>query len=330
MPAIMSGGKYAKVQFRFQNDASIGSVRVWLSSNQAKLASCTTEGHVVKWEGLATQPWDYFYLLNGQGKSVQYFVDDATQFFLDGGLTPIGTGKTCLAWLYPDFKVQVTLVDPTAAQPVAKDINIQHALVDGVFTTTTASGFSYLNHKYDVGSNAHPVALPYDPSFNWATVNSPTSISSDVSAFLAQASATGTNLQASGFSALNWNSRNANWVAADTVLTPSQLSAKSQLVSTGYISGSLTISYDYTNWDQTTVPTTLAVHLSSATGAETQVTRFTRRAQGSNPNGDPEVTMSTVAPADWNTELAAGAKVRVYGLPNADGSLNAFVVNTFK
>jgi len=328
MPPAMTVGKYAKVQFRFQSDATMGAVRVWLSSDPTKLTSRFAEGHIVKWQGQTARPWDHFYLLNDQGKNVQYFVDEATQFFLNGSRTPIGIGKACLSWLYPDFKVQVTLVDPTAVQPVAKEINIQHALVDGTLTAITASGFAYLNHKYDVGASPNPVLLPYDTSFTWATFNTPAAISSDVPTFLTHATATGTNPQAAGFSELGWDSGSAKWVATDTVFIPSQLSAKSQLVATGYAGDSMTISYDSTNWDQTTVPTSLRVKLSS--GAGTQVTRFTRRAPGSNPNGDPELTVSTIDSADWSTELAAGAKVRVYGLPNADGSLNAYFVNTFK
>jgi len=320
-PALLSAGKYAKVQTRFQNDGSLYAVRVWFSADQTKLPKFTPEGHVVGVDLTAGT----VLVLNGDGRPTLIQVNDATQFFFQGATTAIGSGKAFLSKVYRDFKVQVIVADPLAVPPVATAIDIQHGNLDGAFQNATTDGFSY---QKAIWAHTDTTALGYGSGFSWWNFAFPTTASTDLTSFIAKANATGTNLRAFGASTLDWDATNAKWVALDAIFIPSQVSVDSQLVSAGYASGAMTISYAYRQSDGTLTPTTLVVNLSSATGAETIVTEFSRRALGT--VGDPLVGVSAVLPANWPTKLATGAKVRVFGIPKGDGTLDAYVVNIFK
>jgi len=324
LPAAMSVGRYAKVQTRFQNDGSLTAVRVWLSWDPAKLPNFMPEGHVV---GVDTTG-DFLMVLNAQGRPVAIKIDDGTAFYFQGERTAIGSGAAFLSNIYRGFKVQVTVADPLAVPLVATEVDIQRAGVDGAFQNATDQGFSY---QKLIWAQTDTINLGYDSGFSWWNFAFPATASSDLTAFIAKANATGTNLKAFGASSLDWNAAGSKWLAENAVFLPSPVSIEAQLISAGYADGHLTISYTYRGADGTLDPiaATLVVNLSSVSGAETLVTEFKRATPGSRNPGDPLIGVSPLHPTEWAAKLVADTKVRVFGIPKGDGSLDAYVVNIF-
>lgn len=309
VPAGLTAGKFAKAAARFQNDGSLTAVRVWFSADAAKLDRGTPEGHLVRVEPAAIR------VLTEDGRPVTIGIEAGTTFTFQGGPAPIGTGPGFLTHLNRGFKVQVSLVDPQATAWVARTVDIQRGVFEGDFTAADpVSGFTYRKAFGPAELETH--ALGYDSSFTWWNFAYPTVSSSDKVAFAAKAMPAGGLLRSRGMSTVNWV--NGDWAAQTAIFGPTQLSNRAQTITTAYGSGSLGVSYTP---EGGAPAATVTVNLATVIGSQPLVTEFTW--------GTHAVTSVPLDSSQWAAKLTAGSKVRVFGIPRADGSLDAYVVNLF-
>jgi len=311
VPASLTATKYARATARFQSDGSLTAVRVWYTSDATKLPRWTPEGHVVKVDTTLNQ----IRVLRENGMPTSIQIDPTTQFFFQGGTTAIGTGTAFLTNLARGFKVHVTVVDPLATPMHAASVDIHRGVFEGDITAADASSFTY-SKAFLADSTTDTRTVGYDTGFSWWNFTFPTTASTDKTAFIAKAvPATGPHSR--GISTLNWV--NNSWAAKVAVFLPSQLSSTPQTISSAYGSG--TMSVDYTP-DGTSTPATLAVKLNTAAGSMPLVTEFSK--SGMIVSVTPLTTES-----QWISKLTAGAKVRVYGIPDGTGKLDAYYINLF-
>lgn len=311
VPATLTATKYARATARFQSDGSLTAVRVWYSSDATKLPRWTPEGHVVKVDTTLNQ----IRVLRENGVPATLQITPNTQFFFQGGTTAIGTGTSFLANMARGFMVQVTVADPLATPLVATSVDIHRGVFEGDITAADTNSFTYSKAFLADGStDTHPVG--YDSGFSWWNFTFPTTASTDKTAFIAKAMpASGPHSR--GMSTLNWV--NNAWAAKVAVFLPSQLSSMPQTISGAYGSGSMSVTYTP---DGTTTPTALTVKLNTAAGSMPLVTEFSK--VGMIVSVTPLATES-----QWISKLTAGAKVRVYGIPDGTGKLDAYYINLF-
>src|SRR5215469_2174613 len=156
-------GKYVRVAARFQEDGTLVAVRVWASSQFAKVW-LSPEGHVLHVDASN----DVILVADEDGRGVPVTVNAATQFFYRTpysaitDATPIATGTGFLANqdLVRGFKVHVSAVDPLAVPMVADTIDIETAAYGGHITNASGTGFTYTS-QYLVANDNYSVSLGY-------------------------------------------------------------------------------------------------------------------------------------------------------------------------
>ena len=307
-PGNLTAGKYARATARFQADGSLWAVRVWYSADAAKLPTWMPEGHVLSVNTGA----HVIRVLNEDGVPVPVSVDSGTQFFFQGGTTPIGSGTAFLSNVSRDFKVNVTVADPLAVPLVASAIDIERGVFEGNLTSADASSFTF--HKwFSDGYEDHTVG--YDAAFHWWNFTFPTLASTDQAAFLSKAMPGG-SLRARAASGLDWIS--GGWAAMGTVFLPCQLSTAPQTISSTYSGGTMAVTFAP---DDGSAPTTATVNLITTPGSHPVVTEFTK--------GVNDITETVLPVASWSTKLTNGGVVRVHGIPKGDGTLDAYYVCIF-
>lgn len=311
---------YAKMTSRFQSDGSLWAVRVWYSATESKLPTWTPEGHVVR----VNTAGNSLTVLDDNGQPQRFLVDANTQFFFQGGSTAIGTGTAFLANIARGFKVQISVADATQVPQTASTIDIQRAVYDGILDGASASGFSLLKVLWGQTDTYGPVGYA-NPGFTWWNFAYPTTASTDVGAFVAQANATAGPQAAPVVTTATTTLSpgvSTTWQAQDLVFLPSALSAAMQTVSTPYSNGAMGITYTAFASNGTPLPgTALTVLLDTTAGSQPVVRQYSRSGN--------VVTVTDVTSDQWAAALASGAKVRCYGIPNASGQLVAYVVNIF-
>ena len=307
VPAGLTAGKVVKASARFATTGTLTAVRVWYSSDSARLTKGTPEGHVTKVDTTLNQ----IRVLTEDGKPVTLTVNAATTFTFQGGATPIGTGTSFLANLSRGFKVHVTVADPAATPLVATTVDIQRGMFEGNITAASATtGFTYMKTFGDALVETHTLA--YGPTFSYWNFAFPTLSAMDRMGFAGKAMPAGGVLQARGMSTVTWIP-GSGWSAKNAILEPTQLSTAVQTVTTPYAAGTMAVTFTP---DGATSPATVTVNLPAATPP--LVYEFTRAAG--------LVTAQPLAPATWPQKLTANSKVRVFGIPRADGSLDAYVI----
>ena len=309
---------YARVTSRLQNDGSLWAVRVWYSATQAKLPKWAPEGHVTKVDAANGFIW----VLNDAGKTVKFAVNATTGFVFQGGTTPIGTGASFLANLTRGFKVMVT-ANALTTPATATLVDIQRAVYDGDIAAANATQFTLVKV---LGGQTDTPTVGYDPTFTWWNFAFPTNSSTSVSAFVAQATATAGSVAApivtNAGTTLNWKGGTTNWDSVNLVFQPAPISLASQTVATAYAAGAMTIHYTAYESNGTALPNTaLTVNLNTTAGSQPVVTQYTRTGNG--------VTVTPLTSDQWAAALTKGAKVRVFGIPNATQTLDAYVINIF-
>ena len=340
-------GKYIRFTARYQVDGSLTAVRIWASSSFNSVW-ISPEGHVLHSNaGAGTLTVE-----NELGKPVTLTVDANTQFYFrtpanaQSDATAIGSGPAFLSNIVRGFKVHVSCVDPLAAALTAQTVDIEIARYDGAISNATMTGFTYTRNFVNTNDD-YKVLLPYvanqsanddDPisgatisGFEWwnfafpKTVYSGSSAISDfMSATTGSANFGGTvgPLGAAGETYATWNDPNAigSWAAPDAVLMPSDVPF-----------GAAATSYSNTNTNFTmTVPNgtmAVTVDLDTTTGSATLVYQVDRT------NG-----IVTISPVDISTtqgqttlsqNLVAGTPVKVFGVPQPDGSIKDYVLFYF-
>ena len=338
-------GKYVRVAARYQVDGSLVAVRIWASSSFNSVW-ISPEGHVLHVNTNANT----LVVENELGIGVPLTVDANTLFYFrtpsnaPSDASSIGQGPAFLSNLERGFKVHASVVDPLASPLVASSIDIEIARFDGVITGSSLTNFTYTRNFRTVKDD-YTVTLPYinaatpngtDPmsgaaitGFKWWNFTFPTIV--DTGANAVSDFATATNgavnfggtvglMRVRGQSYSIWNDPNGanSWAASTTVLTPTQVPLGQ--AATAYSNGSFTVSVP---GGANAVP----VSLSTSSGSATLVYQV-----------DWTNNVLTVSPVDISTSagqstlttnLVAGTPVRVYGIPQADGTIKCYVLTYF-
>jgi Domain of unknown function (DUF4382) len=342
--------RFVRVAARFQQDGTLVAVRIWASSSFAKVW-LNPEGHVLH----VNTSTDVITVSNEDGTGIPVTVNAGTQFFFRtpakalADATPIGTGTAFLGNIVRGFKIHITVVDPLAVPLVAQTVDIENAVFSGAISLPTSTGFTY-TRNFNTAGDDYIINLDYISSstpngkdangnpitgFKWWNFAFPTvldsgsnAISDFVNATNGTANFGGTvgPVKAFGISYAVWNDpanpSNA-WSVPWSVLVPTPL----PLATVG------------ANWVTTTnggnfgitVPgggaTPVAVDASSVSGSATLFYQVDRT------NGIVTVTPQDITSnAGLNAivgNLVGGTPVKVYGVPQADGSIKAYVVFYF-
>jgi hypothetical protein len=340
-------GKFVRVAARYQVNGTLVAVRVWTSTSFNSVWA-SPEGHVLH----VNTSTDVVTIENESGAGVPLTVNSSTEFFFRtpwnavADATPIGVGTIFLTDndLVRGFKVHASVVDPLATPLVAQTIDIELAKYDGTISAANQTSFIY-THNFATASDDYSFTLPYvmgtTPNgkdsggnailgFDWWNLTFPTLLNSGANAItnfvaatngLANFGGTVGSVAALGTSGSFWNdpANPNNWAAASAVLEVSKvpLGTVSAPWANNASGGSFSLS----------VPggqTSVIVDASSVSGSATLVYQVDRT------NG--VVTISTqdlTTPAgllNVANSLVSGTPVKVFGIPQADGSIKAYVI----
>ena len=338
-------GKYIRVAARYQVDGSLVAVRLWASSSFNSVW-LSPEGHVLHVDSNANT----LVVENELGTGVPLTIDANTLFYFrtpsnaQSDATAIGQGPTFLSNLERGFKVHASVVDPLASPLVASSIDIEIARFDGTITGSTLTNFTY-TRNFRTTNDDYTVTLPYinsatsnghDPmsgaaitGFKWWNFTFPTIVDSGANAVSDFATATngavsfgGTVglMKVRGESYALWNDPNGpnSWAASWAVLVPANVPLG--IASTGYSNGSFTVAVP---GGANAVP----VNLSTTSGSAALVYQV-----------DWSNSVLTVSPVDittsagqstLTTNLVANTPAKVYGIPQADGTIKCYVLTYF-
>jgi hypothetical protein len=342
------GGKYVRVAARYQQDGSLVAVRIWASAafNSMWLSP---EGHVLHVNPAA----GLFFVQNEAGARVQVNVDANTEFFFRtpadavADAAPIGTGTAFLTNgnLVRGFKVHVSPVDVLASPLVAQTVDIETARYDGLISAATTSGFTYTRNFATAGDNytkvldfisantrngidSNGIAVS---GFKWWYFAFPTQAETGANAIPDFVSATGGavnfggslgTMKAWGASYAIWHDpANPNgWSVPWTVLEPTPLPLAT--VSTPWVAGT---NGDFFGIFVPIVGTnSVFVEVDPTAGSAPLVYQI-----------DVTSGIITVSAVDITTTaglnamvagLVIGAPVKVFGVPQPDGTIKAYAV----
>jgi hypothetical protein len=348
--AMSLPNRFVRVAARYQSDGSLVAVRIWASSTFNSVW-ISPEGHVLH----VNTGTNVITVENEDGKGIPLTVDANTQFFFRtpwnavADTTPIGTGPAFLAAknLVRGFKVHASVVDPLASPLVAQTVDIEIARYDGVISLSNLNNFTYTRNFFLINDN-YSVILPYisqgsangkDPltgapitGFKWWNFTFPTLVNSGSTAISSFVSATngGVNFgnsltfSAWGESFATWGDPNnlTGWDAPWTVLVPTPVPLGT--AATGYVNGSPTGSFTMTIPGGTLA---VPVDLTTTSGSGTLVYQVDRT--GLIVTVSPVDITTTAGQATLTTNLIAATPVKVFGVPQADGSIKAYVVAYF-
>jgi len=333
---------YVRIAARYQEDGSLIATRVWASSSFNNIW-LSPEGHVVH----VDTAQDEITVLDEAAIPVPVSVNADTQFFFHEALntTPIGTGPGFLGNLVRGFKVHVSVADPLAVPLVAQSVDIEAATFSGKISLATPSGLTY-THDYLRVTDDYSVACDYVSSsspngkdaqgnqltgFKYWDFAYPTLVTSGPEAPTDFAAAVGgdssTGVSFAGASIFAWGAsyarwgdpaNSSGWSLPWVVLAPTPLPLGT--VITGFANGAFTMSVLGGS-----VPGT--VDVSTSAGAATLVYQIDRT------GGVISISAIDITTASGLTALtnglAVGAAVKVYGIPQSDGTLRAYVLAYF-
>jgi hypothetical protein len=341
-------GKFLRIAARFQVDGSLVAVRIWASSS-FNTVWLSPEGHVrhVLASSLVVD--------NEDGQPVTIAVNANTQFFFrapanpSADAKPFCTGTTCLSDLVRGFKVHIT-ADPLQNPLLAQTIDIEIARFDGMISSPSMANFIYTRKFNDLSDNyvetmpyiSNQTANGHDPlngkaisGFKWWNFAFPTVVDSDVtsnsgnpigefvSAVQAAANFGGSIpvMPVVGASYAIRNDPNVNtqgWAAPWVVLVPTPVPLAK--VATGWVQSGTSDSFTVTATGGTNQVT---VDASAVSGSATLVYQV-----------DRTNSIITISPVDLTTSagqnavqtnLTAGTPVKVFGVPQSNGAIKAYV-----
>ncbi|MFZ1904877.1 MAG: DUF4382 domain-containing protein [Steroidobacteraceae bacterium] len=334
-------GRYVRVAARYQENGTLVAVRVWASST-FNTVWVSPEGHVLN----VNATTDMITVEDEDGVGVPVQVNASTQFFFRAPQNPAedanpiatGTGFLASSDLVRGFKVHLSVVDPLANPLVAQTVDIETAAYAGTISNANATtGFTY-TRDFVRTTDDYSVTLAYVPSdmadvdpsgsaitgFEWWNFTFPTlaTTGSDaVSNFVAATNGAmnfgGTvgAISAWGLTDAVWSTSSGGWLAPFAILEPTPLPLAA--VVQGLNDGAFTVSVN-----GGANPGTVIV--STESGAATLVYQVDRS------NG-----VVTISPIDITTtsglttltdNLTGGTPVLVSGVPQANGTLKAYVL----
>jgi len=337
-------GKFVRVAARYQSNGSLVAVRIWASTSFNSVW-LSPEGHVLH----VNTTTDVITIENESGAPVHLTVDNNTEFFFRtpwnavSDATPIGQGTSFLTNkdIVRGFKVHASVVDPLATPLVAQTIDIEIARYDGSISAVNGNTFTY-TRKFNTATDNYIFAIPYissatangsDPSggnpiagYKWWNFTFPTIVDSGTNAIPDFESATNGTVNFGGtagaypawgetFAVWNDPIQANSWAAPWTVLLPTTVPLGS--AATSYSNGVFSLS-------EAGGVNAIPVNLSTTSGSATLVYQVDMT------NG--VVTVSAVditTPAGQNTittNLVTGTPVKVFGIPQANNTIKAYVV----
>jgi len=339
-------GKYVRIAARYQQDGTLVATRIWASSSFASVW-LSPEGHVLH----ANRTTQTITVTNESGVPVSMLIDANTQFYFRqpwsavADATPIGTGIAFLdaGNLVRGFKVHASVVDPLATPLVAQSIDIETADYSGSISLANSSGFTY-THVYPHVADDYIVALDYisassangsDGSgnpitgfkyWNFAFPTLLTDGSAAVSDFVAATSGgvsfggSAQPIKVLGASAATWAdpANPTGWSVPWTVLLPAPVPLAA--VTTAVASNSFSIGVP-----DGTQPVT--VDFNDTSGSATLVYQVDRT--GNIVTVSPVDIATASGLATFTSALTVGTPVKVFGIPQADGTLAAYVIIYF-
>jgi hypothetical protein len=343
-------GRYVRLTARYQENGSLVAVRVWASSDFNKLW-LSPEGHVLQ----VDPSTDTIVVENAAAVPVPVTINSQTEFFFrqpanpTADATPIGTGPSFLANedLVRGFKVHLSVVDPLASPLVAQTVDIETAAYSGQISNASpeGSGFTY-THDYLMATDDYSVNLDYISStsangkdasgntiygFKWWNFAYPTVLNDGSSAISEFSSAVGgsntggftfagLNLYAWGLSDARWAdpANPSGWSVPFTIIEPTPLPRGT--VATGLANNAFGMTPD----GGTTAGT---VDISTTSGSATLVYQVDRSNDTVSVSPIDITTASGLS--TLTTALVAGAPVKVFGTPQADGTYQAYVLVYF-
>ena len=324
-------GKFVRIAARYQVDGSLVAVRIWASSNFNSLW-LSPEGHVLH----VNKSTNVLTIAKEDGTGVPVTVDGNTQWFFRvpsnaaADATPIATGTSFIqnGNIVRGFKVHVSVVDPLAVPLVAQTVDIEVAKYDGSISSANTSTFDY-TRDFPHTADDYTFTEHYASNFKWWFFTFPTitfSGSSGITSFVAAVNAASNpggsvgTLPVDGTSFNTWNdSANPNgWSTVATILQPEPLPRANVSTAWSATSGGGTFAMMLPG---ATNPTTVTA--SNVSGSATLVYQVDRTG-----------LVVTVSPIDLTTSagqaavashLVVGTPVKVFGVPQPDGSIKAYV-----
>ena len=337
-------GRFVRVAARYQSNGSLVAVRMWAAS-AFNSVWISPEGHVLH----VDTNTDVIIVQNELGIGIPLQVDNNTEFFFRtpwntvADSTPIGQGTSFLTNkdLVRGFKIHASVVDPLAAPLVAQTIDIEIARYDGSISAVNANNFTY-TRKFNTPGDDYTFTLPYisssspngsDPmtgaaitGFKWWNFTFPTIVDSGTNTIPDFEAATNGTVNFGGTagayptrgeSYARWNDpilSNA-WAVPWTVLLPTTVPLGT--AATSYSNGTFTMS-------ETGGTTAVPVDLSTTSGSGTLVYQVDRT------NGIVTVSAvditTTAGQTTITNNLIAGTPVKVFGIPQANATIKAYVV----
>jgi len=330
--------KYVRVAARYQQDGTLVATRIWASSsfNDVWLSP---EGHVLH----VNTANNILRVANESGGSVPLSITPSTNFYFHGGTTPIGTGTAFLANIERGFKIHASVVDVLATPLAADSVDIETAAFDGVITGANAVGFTY-TRNFATAADDYTQNLDYISSttpngkdsngnaitgFKWWNFAFPTVVTSGANAVSDFTSAVGGSanfggtigaIPAVGTSFATWNDpANANaWSAPWSILVPTPVPLGK--VSSGFANNmfGMTVTGG-------TMP--VNVDVSTTSGSATLVYQVDRT--GGVVTVSPEDITTNAGLTAMTDGLAVNAPVKVFGVPQSDGTIKAYVLTYY-
>jgi uncharacterized protein DUF4382 len=345
-------GKQVRIAARYQQDGTLVATRIWASADFDKVWR-SPEGHVLHVDAAS----NVVVIENESGLGIPLVVNSDTQFFFRqpqdalADSTPIATGTAFIASqdLVRGFKVHASVVDPLATPLVAQSIDIETAVYSGTISAANTTNFVD-THAFGTATDDYTVTLDYLASatangtdsngnpitgFKWWNFAYPTLVTSGGEAipdFVAATSGAvnfgGTvgAVPSTGSSYSLWNdpANLGGWAVASTILTPTNLPLG--YVASGLVSGNANGSNSFTMTAQGG-SMAATIDVSSAPGHATLVYQVDRSA-GIVTVSSIDIT-SAGGLATLSAGLASGVPVKVYGVPQPNAALMAYVLVYF-
>jgi len=340
-------GRFVRVAARYQSNGSIVAVRMW-AANAFNSVWLSPEGHVLH----VNTNTNVIDVQNELGIGVPLQVDANTEFFFRtpwnavADSTPIGQGTSFLTNkdLVRGFKIHASVVDPLASPLVAQTVDIEIARYDGGISAVNTNNFTY-TRKFKTSLDDYTFALPYissstpngnDPSsraaitgFKWWNFTFPTIVDSGTNAIPDFEAATNGTVNFGGTAGAyptwgvtfaKWNDpiQTNTWAAPWTVLIPTTVPLGT--AATSYSNGTFLLS-------ETGGTTAVPVHLSTTSGSGTLVYQVDRTG-GIVTVSAVDITTSA-GQTTITSNLVAGTPVKVFGIPQANATIKAYVVIYF-
>jgi len=348
---------YVRIAARYQVDGTLVATRILASSSFDKVWQ-NPEGHVLHVNTSSNKMW----VSTEDGGAMQIAIGPNTAFLYGSSNTAIGTGTAFFDGATPGgfpnfargFKVAVT-IDPlsTAKPPVALTVDIDAARYDGTITSPTNMQFDF-TRDFDMkdgrgGKDDYSGSIDYASGpnidqqgtavtgFYWWNFGFPTLEDTGASAvpdFVKAAGGT-TNfggvvgsLNAVGESRAAWNDPAApnTWAALNAVLTPvgAPIGAISSAFSASSNSFGFTVPLPKSAPSGTPAAMPVTVDLNITSGSATLVYQIDR--QGGVITVTPQDISNASTLATVGQNLVVSTPVKVFGVPQSDGSIKAYVL----